>query len=84
MYIVSEINSIKMSPNSTTRIEHLLLRVRKEHLRPGAHRDKTRGQHPDIIISIRVQNMMKPQQMVWVMIKGVRVVVTRLETQGVF
>ena len=57
-----------MSPNSTTRLEHLLLRVRKEHLRPGAHRDKTRSQHPDIMISIRVQNMMKPQQMVWVLI----------------
>ena len=35
-----------MSLNSTSSLEHLLLKVRKVHLRPDAHRDKTRGQHP--------------------------------------
>ena len=59
-----------MSLNSTSSLEHLLLKVRKVHLRPDAHRDKTRGQHPDTMISIRVQNMMKPQQMVCVMMTG--------------
>ena len=84
MFIVSEINIIKMSLNSTSSLEHLLLKVRKVHLRPDAHRDKTRGQHPNMMVAIQVQNMIKPQQMVCVMMTGVRVVVTRLETQGVF